>query len=85
MMINRIGLCKPDSETNPLNPTFCAAMAAVSPNSTTRSAPSQTDDELAALARIRESLAELRYGEVVLKVQDGVLVQIDRTERIRLR
>jgi hypothetical protein len=36
------------------------------------------------LARIREALDGLRFGEVVVKVQDGVVVQVDRTERVRL-
>jgi hypothetical protein len=36
------------------------------------------------LARIRDALDGLRYGEVIVKVQDGVVVQVDRTERIRL-
>ena len=36
------------------------------------------------LNRIRDALDGLRYGEVVVKVQDGVVVQVDRTERIRL-
>ena len=36
------------------------------------------------LNRIRDALDGLRYGEVVVKVQDGIVVQVDRTERIRL-
>jgi hypothetical protein len=36
------------------------------------------------LARIRDALDGLRYGEVIVKVQDGVVVQVDRTERVRL-
>lgn len=37
------------------------------------------------MARVREALMGLRYGEVTLVVQDGVLVQIERTEKVRLR
>lgn len=38
-----------------------------------------------ALSQIRESLRDLRYGSVNIIVQDGVIVQIDRTEKHRLR
>jgi hypothetical protein len=37
------------------------------------------------LARVRESLSGLRFGTVTIVVQDGVIVQIDRTEKHRLR
>jgi hypothetical protein len=36
------------------------------------------------MKRIREALAGLRFGEVVVVVQDGVVVQVERTERVRL-
>jgi hypothetical protein len=42
-------------------------------------------DEEAVLARVRESLNGLRFGTVTIVVQDGVVVQIDRTEKHRLR
>lgn len=38
-----------------------------------------------ALARVRAALDGLRFGEVVVKVQDGVVVQVERTERVRLK
>lgn len=38
-----------------------------------------------ALATIRESLRDLRFGSVNIIVQDGVIIQIDRTEKKRLR
>lgn len=41
-------------------------------------------DSEEALARIGESLRGLRYGSVLAIVQDGFLVQIDRTEKSRL-
>lgn len=41
-----------------------------------------TDEEL---KQIKESLRGLRYGAVQITVQDGVIVQIDRTEKWRLR
>ncbi len=37
------------------------------------------------LEQIRESLRGLKYGAVQITVQDGVIVQIDRTEKRRLR
>jgi hypothetical protein len=37
-----------------------------------------------ALASIRQALVGLRYGVVSIIVQDGVVVQIERTERSRL-
>ena len=44
--------------------------------------PRAESDE--ALARLGESLRGLRYGSVLAIVQDGLLVQIDRTEKTRL-
>lgn len=38
----------------------------------------------AALRRIGEALHGLRYGSVTVIVQDGVVVQIERTEKTRL-
>jgi hypothetical protein len=38
-----------------------------------------------AMDAIRRALSGLRYGQVVVIVQDGVVVQVDRTERRRLR
>ena len=38
-----------------------------------------------ALAQIEEALRELRFGQVTITVQDGVVVQIDRLERKRLQ
>lgn len=38
-----------------------------------------------AMQRIIEALRGLRYGQVSIIVQDGVVIQIERTERTRLR
>jgi hypothetical protein len=38
-----------------------------------------------ALSQIRESLRGLSFGSVNIIVQDGVIIQIDRTEKRRLR
>lgn len=42
---------------------------------------SQRDFEL---MQIRDALKDLRFGTVNIVVQDGVVVQIDRTEKKRL-
>jgi hypothetical protein len=41
-----------------------------------------SEDELREIAA---SLRGLRYGSVSIVVQDGVIIQIDRTEKKRLR
>ncbi|MBI3784980.1 MAG: DUF2292 domain-containing protein [Deltaproteobacteria bacterium] len=43
----------------------------------------QRNDAL-ALDRIRDALRGLRFGAVTIIVQDGVVVQVDRTEKLRL-
>ena len=37
------------------------------------------------LRDIGDALRGLRFGQVIVVVQDGVVIQIDRIERIRLR
>ena len=37
-----------------------------------------------AVDRIQSALRGLRYGTVTVVVQDGVVVQVERTEKIRL-
>ena len=46
---------------------------------TNGSAPDQ------ALEHIRQALSGLKFGHVAIIVQDGVVVQVERTERRRLR
>lgn len=46
-----------------------------------RSEAARTD---AALRRIGDALHGLRFGSVLAIVQDGVVVQIERTEKTRL-
>ena len=41
-------------------------------------------DSRPALEHVREALRGLRYGQVTVIVQDGVVVQIERTEKCRL-
>jgi hypothetical protein len=38
-----------------------------------------------AMDQIRQSLQGLRFGTVSIIVQDGVVIQLERTERRRLR
>jgi hypothetical protein len=35
------------------------------------------------LDAVRESLRGLRYGTIVLTIHDGVVVQVERTEKLR--
>jgi hypothetical protein len=41
-------------------------------------------DPRPALEYIQEALRGLRYGQVTVIVQDGVVVQVERTEKTRL-
>ena len=38
-----------------------------------------------ALERVRDALAGLRYGQVTVIVHDGAVVQVERTEKLRLQ
>ena len=42
-------------------------------------------DELEVLLRVRDSLRAIRFGTVMIVVQDGEVVQIETAEKIRLR
>lgn len=50
--------------------------------SLSRSAASEVDH---ALAHVRDALRNMQYGEISIVVQDGVVIQIERTERTRMR
>ncbi|MDB4955704.1 MAG: putative small protein [Myxococcales bacterium] len=43
----------------------------------------QPDAERDALELVRAALAGLRYGEIVVAVHEGEIVQIARTEKLR--
>ena len=45
---------------------------------------SGSDSHVWALDRIQEALRGLRFGEVTVIVQDGVVVQVERTDKVRL-
>ena len=44
-----------------------------------------SDEEKAVLARVADILRRIRFGTVVLVVQDGKVVQIEMAEKFRLR
>jgi hypothetical protein len=49
-----------------------------------RSDGGRDDDAMAiALERVRQALAGLHYGSVTITVHDGVVVQVERSEKIR--
>ncbi|AMV70536.1 hypothetical protein JCM30471_25300 [Desulfuromonas carbonis] len=35
--------------------------------------------------RLRAAISEIRYGSVTLVIQDGHVVQIDKSEKVRLK
>jgi hypothetical protein len=45
-------------------------------------APSEVDAR--ALNKVRDALSGLRFGAVTVVVQDGAIVQIERTEKLRI-
>ena len=46
---------------------------------------SLTDEERQVLAKVADVLRKIRFGTVVLVVQDGKVVQIEMAEKFRLR
>ena len=44
-----------------------------------------SDEERAVLARVADVLRRIRFGTVVLVVQDGKVIQIEMAEKFRLR
>ena len=44
-----------------------------------------SEDDETALRRIEAALRGLRYGTVTAVVQNGVVVQVERTEKVRLQ
>ena len=49
----------------------------------TKASPAEGCDQAARL--VREALRGLQFGTVTLIVQDGLVIQVDRTERTRVR
>jgi hypothetical protein len=46
---------------------------------------SLTDEERAILARVADVLRKIKFGTILLVVQDGRVVQIEMAEKFRLR
>ena len=44
----------------------------------------QRSDDPRALGEIREALRGLQHGRLTVVVQDGVIVQLERTDKVRL-
>ncbi len=44
----------------------------------------QHPDKGQAFERIRDALRGLRFGTVTVIIQDGMVVQVERTEKLRL-
>lgn len=44
-----------------------------------------SDEERAVLLKVADVLHKLRFGTILLVVQDGKVVQIEMAEKIRLR
>jgi hypothetical protein len=44
-----------------------------------------TDEERAVLVKVAEIVRKIKYGTVVLVIQDGKVVQIEMAEKFRLR
>jgi hypothetical protein len=45
----------------------------------------EADNNAWALRQIEEALRGLRFGQVIVTVQDGVVLQVERTERRRFQ
>jgi hypothetical protein len=57
----------------------------MTPRPRDESASEPDDSRRSALEEIAGALRGLQFGEVTIIVQDGVIVQLDRLERRRLR
>lgn len=55
---------------------------AADPNNSRGATSDEADGH--ALAKVRDALSGLRYGEVTVVVQDGIVVQVERTEKVRI-
>ena len=47
-------------------------------------APPAEDAQTAALQTILDALRGLRFGSITVSVQDGVIVQVERLEKMRV-
>jgi hypothetical protein len=69
--------------TRERNPLSASAAPAVVASAASASASAAVADS--AIDHIRDALRGLKFGLVSIVVQDGVVIQIERTERRRLR
>lgn len=44
-----------------------------------------TKDEKAYLMEVERHVKDMKYGSVTLVIQDGKVIQIDKTEKIRIK
>lgn len=44
----------------------------------------RSDNIDVSLTKVKEMIADIRYGNVILIIQDGKIIQIDKTEKVRL-
>lgn len=47
--------------------------------------PARKAQPVVVIDRIKDALSGLRFGTVTVVVQDGVVVQVERTEKFRVR
>lgn len=44
----------------------------------------KSDNIDVSLTKVKEMIQDMRFGNVILIIQDGKIIQIDKTEKIRL-
>lgn len=44
----------------------------------------KSDNIDVSLTKVKEMIKDIRYGNVILIIQDGKIIQIDKTEKVRL-
>jgi hypothetical protein len=54
-------------------------------NANTEVIAGETTDLEQALRQVKRALSGLKFGTISIIVQDGVVVQVERTEKFRLR
>jgi hypothetical protein len=59
--------------------------AVSAPRTDSPRAESTTEEKALPLTEIEAAIRSVRHGVVQIVIQDGVVVQIDRTDKIRLR
>ena len=73
------------STTRPADEPNVPADASAPPSAPSSGPTSLDADELEVIRRVRDSLRSIRFGTVLIVVQDGKVVQIETAEKIRLR